>query len=327
MDFRNVEHGNRVFASSGDFSSSRAIVSASQIPAIGAFGFDRSPRPIRLRRVIDARTRALVESYGAFREYGHWFVARTDPFPFELGDHLPRMAQRTLSPEITDMIPEACWRWSLAKMMVRSEWDAIVDEVINAERVCVECGSIPVVAKDPKASWAKDPATKRLDGHEVWSFNGVEQTGFFNDGYPIPGVQRLVAIQPLCGRCHETKHVGNALHRHPAIFERAFARLGAINRISFAEPPLGEAAAYLREIRTKYATRNRARKFWAMDFAALGGRELRMVSGVFYAGDNLVGRRGRNGEISHIRILNADFKDEGGRLIIRPHGWIAPRQG
>ena len=325
MDFRGVEHGNRVFASLGDFSSPRIISSADQIPAIGPFGFEASPKPIRLRRVIDGQSRAFVVSRRAFRLYDGWAVDRTDPFPFDLGEHLPRMAQRSVSPEITDMIPEASWKWSLARMMVRSDWDAIVDEVVAMERVCVECGSTPVVAKDPKVKWAKDPATKRLDGHEVWSFNGTEQTGFFNEGYAIPGVQRLVAIQPLCGRCHETKHVGNALHRHPKIFERAFARLGAINRISFDAAPRGEAAAYLTEIRAKYSTRNRARKFWAMDFAALGGRDLRMAAGIFHAGECLVGRRGRNGAVEHVRVLNADLREEGGRLIVRPHGWTTPR--
>ena len=322
MDFRDVEHGNRVFASGVDFSTPRVIASAAQIPSIGPFGFDKSPKPVRLRGVTSAASRDLVSARGAFQEYGQWVVPRIDPFPFDLQDHLPRMAWRSVTPEITDMIPKVSWSWSLARMMVQDDWNALVGEIIAAQRVCYECGGVPVPVRDPKASWATDPATRRLDGHEVWSFNGTEPTGFSNDGYAIPGVQRLVSILPLCGRCHETKHLGNARNRDPRIFERAFARLGAINRVSFADYPDGEAAAYRLEIDRKYQTRNKARRYWAMDFAALAGRELRMRSSIGYAGENMIARSAKGGgEPSLLRVLNADFLQRGAHLVIRPRGW------
>jgi len=326
MDFRGVEHSNTVRASGGDFSTPRPISSAAQIPPIGPFGFDRDVRPIRLRGVVSRADEAEVAGAGAYRNGAHWFVDRTDPFPFHLERYLPRMAWRSVTPEISDMIPKVCWGWSLARLMVAADWNALCDRILAQQRVCYECGGIPVVPRDPKAKWAKDSCTKRLDGHEVWSFNGTEPTGFTfasRDGpKPIVGVQRLVSIQMLCGRCHETKHIGNAGHRSPHVHERAFARLGAINRVSFAPHPHGEAAAYLLEIRRKYATRNMARSFWAMDFAALGGEPLRLVRTVSHAGDGLLVRGRRDGsDGASVRVINADISEAGGHVVVTPRGW------
>ena len=322
MDFRSIEHSNTVFASDVDFLTPRRIRFASDIPLVGPFGFDRNPTRIRLRGVVDAAAESFVRANGAYPDGNHWYVDRRDPFPFSLDEHLPRMARLSIVPEIVDMVPSASWYASLANMMVKDAWDGVVQMVWRREQVCYECGSIRMFPKVPAQS-TDNPSYKRLDGHEVWSFNGREETGetVLSGGrmVAVPGVQRLVAIRMLCGRCHETKHLGNARRR--GHFERAFERLGAINRIDWS--PRGEATPYREEIERKYATRNRGRAFWALDFAALGGIDLQFKASVRHIGGGVIVQTGKGGEERvKVRVINADMRQVRDHLVIRPHGWV-----
>lgn len=245
----------------------RRIRFASEIPSLGLNGFERTPRPVRLRGVVDAQSEAFVVANGAVRQGPFWVVARRDPFPFDLGKHLPRMAQRDLVPEVVERGHGGDWRSSLAGILAPSSWDRLVGEIWRAERVCHECGGVPF-------------RPDRLEGHDVWREEVVGRSV----------VRTLVAVRLLCpecrwmGRLDEASAVGRG--------ERAFDRLCAANRISPAE-----SAAYLGRIDERAALRIWDRERVEIDLSALPGRILVLKGSIVPSGETLVHSGDGFGEI------------------------------
>jgi hypothetical protein len=203
----------------------RRIRFASEIPSLGLNGFERADRPLRLRGVTDPDAESFVSANGAFRQGPFWVVARREPFPYYLGDHLPRIAQPSLVPEIVDMEPAPGWRGCLEGVLTERCWNRLVADVWRAERVCYECGSVPF-------------RPDRLEGHECWS---EDRSG------PVP-VRRLLSIRVLCARCMEMRFPGRAAKAGHG--DRAFDRLCAANRILPKE-----RKAYARLIEERWAAR------------------------------------------------------------------------
>lgn len=301
-------HRNAVFNSGRDFFTPRSIVVAALIPPVGPRETLDCRDPVRLRgiRRDDVGAAALVASHGARIVGKNWVVDRADPFPFdELETFLPRMARRSITVDIIDLIPRSEWYASLANLMVADSWDRLGSAAWANQFVCYECGSLP-------------PYGKRLDCHEVWWYNAHEVAGEDASGRPVYGVRRLRALRMLCPLCHEMQHLGNARRR--GHFERAFARLGAVNRINWGGPPVGEAAAYSKEIHDKYKSRNRVAVSWNLDLAAAAGIRLQLRRTLRHAGGGVIVRADGDGsDRTVVRIVNADIRTMGG------HVWVEPR--
>lgn len=297
MEFRLVQHDAHVPGSGHDLSSPRRIAFASQIPKVGLNGFEKGERPIRLRGVLDDSTESFVSVHGAFKQGPFWVVSRTDPFPFDLGNHLPRMAQRSVVPEIVAMEHPRAWHGCLENMLSLSSWSRLVADVWRSERVCFECGSVPF-------------RPDRLEGHEVWEDR---------PGDPLGPTRRLLAIHMLCGPCLEMKHLGSMVQRHG--FEKAFARLCAINRIDPSPRPKGEAAAYRRLIEQRHAAAGGdGCTGWIFDLSLLAGSTLHLKDALTLRDDGSI-CRGADGDAGCVRVTDADVAVENGCIAIRPRGW------
>jgi hypothetical protein len=207
MEFRLNQSVTRPSSSEGGFSSPRIIRFASGIPALGLRGFDRQPRSIRLRAVCDVDAEGFVAVHGAEREGPFWTVRRKDPFPFDLGDHLPFAARRSIVPEVPAYARPRDWRRSLSGFLSARSLDRLSADVWRLERICHACGGVPF-----------RPA--RLEAWDEWI---VTRSG---------GV-RLVAVRMLCPACLETRCLASAEAR--GRLEPALARLMAINRIEADE--------------------------------------------------------------------------------------------
>lgn len=84
-----------------------------------------------------------------------------------------------------ELVPEKCWYSNLRKVLTADEWKQIHDKVCDPFRTkfkCKICGSMP--------GW--------LEAHEKWEYD-IENK-----------IQKLVEINPLCTKCHKTKHWGLA---------------------------------------------------------------------------------------------------------------------
>ena len=300
-------HRNAVFNSGRDFFTPRTISRAAQIPVLESLRAGAAPAPIRLRGIgrNAVAVAALASANGARQAGQSWVVDRVDPFPFDALDaHLPRMARRSLHVDIVDLVPRSEWYTSLARMMVKAAWDRLADTAWSRQFVCYECGSLPFKGE-------------RLDCHEVWWYNAHEIAGHDAAGAPILGVRRLRALRMLCGRCHEMQHLGNADRR--GHFQRAFERLGAVNRINWGPPPQGEAAAYRKEIYDKYNSRNRTRVAWNLDLAAAAGIRLQLKETLRHAGGGLIVRTdGTGSDREVVRIVNADIGTYGKHVYVEP---------
>lgn len=295
MEFRLVQHETPMPGSGHDLLSPRRISFASEIPRIGLHGFERELRPIRLRGVVDAGAESFVSVYGAYRQGPFWVVARRDPFPFGLGEHLPRMAQHALVPEIVAMEHPSRWSGCLENMLTRSSWSRLIADIWRSERVCYECGSVPF-------------RPERLEGHEAWD---VDMTA------PYGPTKRLRAIRVLCGACLEMKHLGAAMRRKA--FDPAFLRLCAINRVSSRSRQAGELAAYRREIEVRHESLAGESMDWTFDLSLLSGRTLHLRESVALREDGSLCHRGT--EPGCVRITDADITVEDRCVIVRPRGW------
>lgn len=170
--------------------------SAWQIPDVVGGRF----APVRLLRVDEFDVRTL-EYYGAINSNGSWFIERRDSFPFEgLEYFLPRCAQRSIVPEIVDLIPSSSWFASLANLLTPRSWKETRLPHVDFHKGCQDCGY-----------------GDRLEAHELWSYDEDNQ------------IQTLEDITVLCRLCHDTRHLGRAFIRGK--FEETFNRLCKINRI------------------------------------------------------------------------------------------------
>lgn len=186
--------------------SPRVIAFSDDIPYFSCAGHP-PPRHVRLRNVSDAQAASFVFAFGAFSRGPFWFIPRRDPFPFDLHPHLPRMAQKSLTPEGPELFVSNSPLGSLEAMLDGSSWRRLVADTWRSERVCFECGSVP---RKPE----------RLEGFEEWDNAIDSERGFF---------RKLVAIRVLCPSCMEMKFLDTA--RQNGRFAETFDRLCTINRI------------------------------------------------------------------------------------------------
>lgn len=194
-----------------------------------------------LIRTAGADRRVLVRS-GARATPRGWSVPRSVEVDLDaLDEHLPRYARRTVVPEVVDLIPSSSWNASLANMLLPKAW-ATIRTVANAlAEGCVDCG-----------------ASDRLECHEDWSYD------------ERAGVQTLRGLLSLCGRCHETRHLGFARVR--GRYDKALSRLGMLNRLG-----KGELSAFADETFERFE--RRSRRLWKLDLSFLAGHGLGLKRG------------------------------------------------
>jgi hypothetical protein len=88
----------------------------------------------------------------------------------------------TTMPVVPELVPIPLQGQSLKRLLKRSEWDKIRQEVF--EKQGHKCGICRSQAK--------------LSCHEVWEYDDKEC------------VQRLIRLEGICGLCHFATHIGNA---------------------------------------------------------------------------------------------------------------------
>lgn len=262
-----------------DLTSPRTIASASEIPVF-ASRHRGLPVPVRLLRARAVNARYL-ESCGAVKLNEGWVRHRTEDFPFERLDHfLPRMARRTLTPEIVDLIPATSWFASLANLLTRTSWEVLRAPLVAHHGGCEDCGG-----------------GTSLEAHENWLYEPYDEDS---------GVQSLSGIVVLCKVCHETRHLG--LARMRGRFGLAFSRLCAVNRISTLEAPV-----YLREIESRWEIRSDME--WALDLRLPAGMRLDVRPSVIHAGDGwLMGRTAKE-EVA-VRVVDVGVEETAGRVTL-----------
>ena len=112
-----------------------------------------------------------------------------------------------------ELVPDGCWGSNLRNVLRPAAWNAVRKAVLaRAGGKCEICG-----------------AGGRLEAHERWEYDETR------------GIQKLVGIEALCRKCHETKHVGLAQLRGRG--EAAEDWFMKVNGCSYAEmrSALGEA--------------------------------------------------------------------------------------
>lgn len=225
-----------------------------------------------------------------FCDTGH-HVLRKDDFPFEvLHDFLPRMAQKTVSPELVELIPATSWFASLANLLVGSSWKALRDFAISRTRCCEECGS-----------------ALNLEAHEIWEYDHEDL------------VQTLTGIEVLCNLCHGTRHLGRA--NIIGNFDATFKRLCLINRLTVEqENPYKDMIFGLWE--------ERSSKQWKINLSEVLGDDmcLKLKGSVEYAGDNwLVQPKTASRDEAAVEIIGADIASDGLRIVLLKEG-TGPQQ-
>lgn len=264
--------------------AARIISSSRDIPVLDARW---GARDIGLVRMDSPGAEDAARSCRATRRGGGWHVARSDPFPFDaLAPHLPRTAQRSLVPELVDLIPASSWFASLANMLVASSWANLRGPVIAHQGGCEECG-----------------VRSGLEGHELWSYDAAV------------GRQKLVGLRALCFLCHETQHLGRA--NVAGRFDRVFDRLCRANRLMEHE-----RGSYRDEVFDRWETRSK--REWELDLSVAGDMTLALKSSILYAGDNWVVQpaSSHRGEVAS-RIVNAEVLSDGRRLVVVARGTYA----
>lgn len=318
-----LARANTVHFSGRDFYSPRSIMLVDEVPSLDGRGLSSAFHPIRLVGVTTPAAERVASLAGAIHVPGSgsgsgWFLKRRDPFPFDVAHAvLPRMAWRSVVPEIVDLVPRTIWYASLANLMVAGAWKSLAGRFWHAEQGCFQCGAGPM----------------GLDAHEMWSYHGAENVGFMMSRYgpDAPAgvnVAVLREIRMLCGACHLMTHLGFTRNlsarsnaepnsvRGGSLYERTFSRLRAVNRIvDVGAIANREITAYSEEIYRKYAARSKRR--WALDVGALAGRWLPLTSGVARSGTDGLRFRGPQGPVS-FRVLNCDFRVKDGRTFMVP---------
>lgn len=262
----------------------RTITSAGQIPVPD---LRWTPRLVELVRMSSRGAVDAAVAAGASDGPKGWTVPRADPFPFDaLSRLLPRMAHRSIVPEVVDLIPASSWFASLANMLVGSSWARLRDPVIAWQGGCQECGM-----------------RSGTEGHETWSYDEAI------------GRQTLRGIRALCFQCHETQHLGRA--NVNGRFDRVFDRLCRMNRLEDRERP-----GYRDLVFDLWSARSS--REWELDLSVSGDMTLELKSSILYAGDNWVVQpaTANRGEVAS-RIVNAEVLSDGRRLVVVPVGTMA----
>ncbi|MCJ7631927.1 HNH endonuclease, partial [Candidatus Bathyarchaeota archaeon] len=86
---------------------------------------------------------------------------------------------------VIELVPSTAWHRNLAKLLPKSKWAQLKDEVFTKEgKQCYICGS------------DKGP----LSLHEFWEYD--DKTS----------IQKLSSFHHLCNLCHKVKHIGLWCH-------------------------------------------------------------------------------------------------------------------
>jgi len=89
-----------------------------------------------------------------------------------------------------ELVPQPNWGKDLAKLVKKSVWKKISEEVRSkAGWKCEICGA--------------EPSRQFLHAHEIWEYDEEN------------AVQRLVGMISLCIRCHDIKHMGRSQKIYP----------------------------------------------------------------------------------------------------------------
>jgi hypothetical protein len=132
-----------------------------------------------------------------------------------------------------ELVPASAWYTNVRSNVSRAEWE-ICKKWARAQSndTCAACGTKP----------------KRLDCHEVWSYDDTEL------------IQRLDTLVSLCQRCHEVKHIGRASVM--GNLERALVHLATVN-----DWPIEAAGTYVEWAFELHAYRSS--EHWSLDISFL----------------------------------------------------------
>lgn len=162
-------------------------------------------------------------------------------------------------------------------MLIGASWDVLRTATTQKAGGCSECG-----------------VKSNLECHEIWDYDEINL------------VQTLIGLESLCGRCHETRHLGFARVR--GRFESVFARLLAINRLT-----IEEGISYSSMVEENFLRRSEVE--WALDLSIFAGYRLRLKRAIVTDGEGMIAGDSRNGPVC-VRILGAKVHGDGGTLFI-----------
>lgn len=133
-----------------------------------------------------------------------------------------------------EMIPDGCWGYNLRTILSKRQWDYIrLKKKQEANGKCMICGR----------------KTKRLEGHEVWSYNEEQ------------GIQKLENVISVCHDCHSVIHIGRTSLKGD--IERAEKHYMKVNGVSILE-----YHEDLQEANEIHKRRNRVSE-WKLDLSYL----------------------------------------------------------
>jgi hypothetical protein len=131
-----------------------------------------------------------------------------------------------------DLIPKTSFFRNLRSALKPGEWDDVRRAFYRkAGNKCQVCGG-----------------KGRLECHEVWEYDDSKS------------IQRLSALQVLCGLCHEVKHIGLAQVR--GRYKIALAHMQRINGVDRKQAEAIVAEAFK-------VWKKRSAKHWNLDISAL----------------------------------------------------------
>ncbi|MBO7369115.1 MAG: HNH endonuclease [Clostridia bacterium] len=119
-----------------------------------------------------------------------------------------------------ELVPDGCWYSNLRSILKPAQWDVVRREAYSrANGRCMICGR---------------PA-KRLEAHEVWSYDLNTQT------------QKLENVIAICHSCHSVIHIGRT--QLIGEEEKAIAHFCKVNGCNYSDyiRALGDANAKHRE--------------------------------------------------------------------------------
>ncbi len=198
---------------------------------------------------VDKRREAEMVALGATRgKRGGFYVAMDSPSYRADLDRLrafvPFIAKPLIRPMQIEPIPSTSWGSTLANLLTKTAWDRLrLRATHHFAHLCQICG---------------EGSHNAIEVHELWTYEMPKRRW-------DPGVQRLVGLLSVCGRCHRCFHPGFA-----SLMGRgaeAVERIGLVNRWTRAETEdyLEWASAVWRQ---------RSEVPWSLDLGFIDGEEL-----------------------------------------------------
>ena len=255
-----------------DFSSPRVILDGSQIPPL--FPYSTVPL-VKTGRVSSDVLRGL----GAREGKNGWFVKATADLDLDgLAGMLPRFAQRSVVPQLPDLIPASSWHSSLANVLVGSSWKRLSRFFSEIWQGCEECGR-----------------GHSLECHEKW---------FYDES---AGIQKLAGLRTLCSDCHEFQHLGFA--KISGRLEIALERMMLVNRLQPGEVPVFYS-------RVAADWERRSAMAWTLDLSRLGNQVLTLKGNVQQIASDMIEANGTHGLVrTRIAGMRIDTSQSKVRLI------------